>query len=106
MIAKFPASEDYATLQRANLKAALDPNMEQGLAKPLFERLIEIISARPEKDATDVKRLVTSYQYMMSYYSINKDAAKALEFAKKIYELQPDNQGIKETIDALSKAVK
>ena len=106
MITKFPASEDYATLQRANLKAALDPNMEQGLAKPLFERLIEIISARPEKDATDVKRLVTSYQYMMSYYSINKDAAKALEFAKKIYELQPDNQGIKETIDALSKAVK
>jgi tetratricopeptide (TPR) repeat protein len=106
MIAKFPASEDYATLQRANLKAALDPNMEQGLAKPLFERLIEIINARPEKDATDVKRLVTSYQYMMSYFSINKDAAKALEYAKKIYELQPDNQGIKETIDALSKAVK
>ena len=80
--------------------------MEQGLAKPFFEHLIEIINARPEKDATDQKRLVTSYQYMMSYYSINKDAATALEYAKKIYELQPDNQGIKETIDALSKAVK
>ena len=106
MIEKFPASEDFGTLQRANLKAALDPTMEQGLAKPFFEHLIDIINARPEKDATDQKRLVTSYQYMMSYYSINKDAAKALDFAKKIYELQPDNQGIKETIDALSKVVK
>ncbi|MBO4812328.1 MAG: hypothetical protein J5552_12340 [Prevotella sp.] len=77
------------------------------LAKPYFEQLIEKITAREERDATDNTRLEKSYRYLMFYYySIVKDNKMALDYANKILEVKPDDEGIQKVVESLSKVVK
>ena len=58
-------------------------------------------------DAQGKRYLETSYRYLMSYnYQVMKDNKAALECAQKILEIKPDDEGIKQVIETLSKAVK
>ena len=107
LVEKFPDAAEYALFQRGRVNAMLDPDSQQGLAKPHFEKLIESINAREEHDATDNSRLESSYRYLMSYYySVAKDNQTALEYANKILEVKPDDQGIQKVVESLSKAIK
>ena len=104
---KFPDAAEYALYQRATVNAIMDPDNTQALAKPYFEKLVELISARAEHDATDNTRLEKSYRYLMFYYySVAKDNKAALDYANKILEIKPDDEGIKKVVDSLSKTVK
>lgn len=104
LVAKFPDSEEYALFQRGRINNSLDPDMSQGLAKPHFERLIELISAREEADDTDKQRLEGGHRYLMAYYNAKKDYVNALEHAKKLLELKPEDEGITKLVDMLTKA--
>ena len=107
LVEKFPDAAEYALFQRGRVNAMLDPDSKQGLAKPHFEKLAEMISARPEHDATDNTRLESSYRYLMSYYySVAKDNKTALDYANKILEIKPDDEGIKKVVESLSKTAK
>ena len=107
LVEKFPDAAEYALFQRGRVNAMLDPDSQQGLAKPYFEKLIELINAREEHDATDNSRLESSYRYLMSYYySVAKDNKSALDWANKILEIKPDDEGIKKVVESLSKSVK
>lgn len=107
LVEKFPDAAEYALFQRGRVNAMLDPDSQQGLAKPYFEKLIELINAREEHDATDNSRLESSYRYLMSYYySVAKDNKTALDWANKILEIKPDDEGIKKVVESLSKSVK
>lgn len=104
LIEKFPDAEEYGLLQRGNVNSLIDTDMSQGLAKPYFEKLIELLTARTDRDDTDNRRLETCYRYMMSYnYQVVKDNAAALQFAQKILEIKPDDEGIKQVVETLSK---
>lgn len=80
---------------RARVNFELDPSSEQGLAKPYYEKMIEIVSA----DAEPNKNLLVEGNSYMSfyYYSLflkeNKaaDKAKVKEYAGKVLELDPEN---------------
>jgi len=105
MIEKFPGSEEYGYFQRARANANLDPDMEQALAKPYFEKVIELVSARENLDEIDKSRLENSYRYMLGYYnSIMKDKVNALEYAKKVQELAPSDN-INALVESLSKSI-
>jgi len=104
---KYPDAAEYALFQRANVNMSLDPKQEQGLAKPYFEKLVELINAHTERDATDETRLVASYGNLMQYYyNVEKNKEKALEYAKKLVEIKPDNEQFQKMVESLSKAVK
>jgi len=104
---KFPDAAEYAVYQRAAVNATLDPESTEGLAKPYFEKLVEMINARENHDATDNTRLEKSYRYLMFYYySIAKDNQQALNYANKILEVKPGDEGILKVVETLSKAVK
>ena len=104
---KFPDAAEYALYQRATVNAIIDPDNTQALAKPYFEKLIELINAREEHDATDNTRLEKSYRYLMFYYySIAKDNKTALDYANKILEIKPNDEGILKVVESLSKTVK
>ena len=105
LIAKFPDAEEYALWQRGRLNASVDTELT-GLAKPHFDRLIELISARADQDETDKKRLWDAYSYLMRYSVKNKDNRAALDSALKLQEISPDDADIKNVVEALSKAVK
>ncbi len=87
MIAKFPDAEEYALLQRGNLKAQMDTELK-GTAKAIFERLIELIKAHETIDDTDKGRLFNAYSYLMRYNVKQKNSAAALSNAESLLELQ------------------
>jgi tetratricopeptide (TPR) repeat protein len=105
MIAKFPDAEEYALLQRGNLKAQMDTELK-GTAKAIFERLIELIKAHETIDDTDKGRLFNAYSYLMRYNVKQKNSAAALSNAESLLELQPEDAEIKKVVETLRKAAK
>lgn len=100
---KYSNDEDiisYVLNRRGTLNAIMDPDSKQGLAKPIFEKQIQLIEPKADKGETDNKRLITAYRYMMSYALLiaeNKEEAKG--WADKILSLDPENtqaQAVKE----------
>lgn len=107
LVEKYPDAAEYGLFMRANANMNIDKDQSQGLAKPYYEKLIELITAHESLDATDETRLVASYGTLMQYhYNVAKDNAKALEYAKKLLELKPDNEQYQKMVESLSKAVK
>lgn len=105
-IEKFPNQEEYGLFQRGMANSNMDPEMTEGLAKPYFSKIIEnLTTSGKELTENDKQFLITSYRYLMSYsYQIAKDNQAALEYANKILELKPDDAGIQQVVETLSKA--
>ena len=56
-----------------------------------YEKLIELINAKPTKDETDNERLIESYRYMGYYFLLKKDKANSVMYWNKILEIDRDN---------------
>lgn len=100
LTANYENAAEYATFMRARVNAFKDPDSKNGLAKPFYEKLIELISPKAEKDAADKARLIEAYRYMISYHLIVKDdKATAKTVAAKLIEIDPTNETAKQVID-------
>lgn len=80
---------------RARANASLDPETEQGLAKPYYEAMINSIIS---KNSEDNNELVEGYQYLAYYYYLNYEKSKKAEdkaliksYSEKILEIDPEN---------------
>ena len=104
LVEKFADAEEYALWQRGRINAQIDGDLSQGLAKPYFERLAELITAHETVDDADKTRLFDAYSFLMRFYVKNKDSKTAYEYAKKLQELQPDDAEIQKVVEALAKA--
>lgn len=90
--AEFPNFEQSVTAQRAKLAFILDPEDKAGLAKPHYDKIIELINALDQKDESDNRLLVEAYTYNMVYYLKTKDdVATSKEYAHKILAIDPSN---------------
>ena len=97
----FENAVEYATFMRARVNAQMDPDSKLGLAKPYYEKLIELIEPRAEKDATERARIIESYRYLIAYYFIVKeDKAQAKSYSEKLIQIDPENEIAKQVIDA------
>ena len=103
MADKMPSVADFATLQRAHIGYALDPETKDGLAKPHYEKLIELILAKPTKEETDNERLIESYRYMGYYFMLKEDKANSIMYWNKILEIDPDNEMAKQALGLAEK---
>lgn len=98
---EFPDFEQSVLVQRAKLAFILDPEDKAGVAKPHYDKLIEVVNALEKKDASDLSQLKTALQYNIVYYvKVNEDIAKAKEYASKLQELDPEN-GLAKQVMAL-----
>lgn len=94
-----------AYLWLANTAASLDPELTVGLAKPKFEKVIEVAMQDSVKYATE---LFNSYNYLFSYYLFVKDKSKqdldqSLNYALKMNTLDPKNtQWVSQSTKSLS----
>ncbi len=84
--------------QQALASYRMDPDSEQGLARPYYEKTIEVILAKPEQDDTDKKVLVEAYSYLSYYYYLQYDKTKKAEdkanvksYAEKVLQIDPEN---------------
>jgi tetratricopeptide (TPR) repeat protein len=74
-------------LWRAKTSVQLDPDSKLGLAKPYYEKYLEL--------TTDTKKiskdLIDAYEYLGYYYMLQKDNAKAKDLWLKLKEIDPNN---------------
>lgn len=88
-------------LYRGQANYKLDESNKEGLAKPFYEKVIELGEADKAKNA---KSLIEAYRYMGDYtYSIQKDVTASKGYFNKILELDPNDQQAKDVLNALNK---
>ncbi len=99
-------SSNYASgwLLRAQINSNIDSTSEAGLAKPFYEKYIEIAL----NDSTNIARyrngVIEAYGYLAYYYIIQKDKQNGLLYLKKKLEfpLEPeDKKRVLQAIDQL-----
>lgn len=83
------------------VKTNQDPTSEKGLAKPYYDKIIEIGSVEPEKNKKD---LIDAYSYMAKYYVNKDDLTSVKTYLKKILELDPNNQMAVDAMKELNKS--
>ena len=82
--------------QRARTNFELDPDSELGLARPHYEKAIEVILAKGDTENNRI--LIEAYSYLSYYYYLQFDKTKKAEdkahvksYAEKVLELDPEN---------------
>lgn len=92
---KFPNNLSYVTIMRARINSQLDPETTEGLAKPYYEKYIELIKAEsPDKP----KLLLEPYRYLGYYYFLKEDKATSDSYWNKILEISPDDAVAKQAL--------
>lgn len=78
---------------RAKSNSQLDPDSKLALAKPHFEKVVELILAKPEALEKNKKDLIEAYEYLISYHLlIMKDSETATPLIDKVKEIDPTNK--------------
>jgi tetratricopeptide (TPR) repeat protein len=90
-------------LWRGHANAALDPETSQGLAKPYYEKSLELILKKIEDGgalATYRKDMIRIYLYEGVYFYQKQMKDSALYYANKVLEIAPDNADALNLIDS------
>jgi tetratricopeptide (TPR) repeat protein len=86
-------------LWRARSNSNLDPETKTGLAKPHYEKFMELASVDKEKNKA---QLIEANSYLGYYYYVKKDKPKSLGYWKEVKILEPGNKQAQAAIDDLS----
>jgi len=91
IIAKSP---DYvpAYLWTANTYSKMDPDFKMGLAKPKFEKMIEVA----QKDSLkNIGPMMDGFGYLSYYHMMSNNFGKAKEYYSRMINLDPNNKEYK-----------
>ena len=88
---RFPIQSTYAAYQCATMNNKLDKNGEKGLAKPDYQKVVELLEAKADRTKGEDTMLKYSLHYLMSNaFLYGKNKALAKEYANKILAIDPD----------------
>ena len=87
---KYPVQVVYATFMRASLNNKLDDNMKNSLAKPDYQKVVELLANKADRSKGEDTMLKTSYHYLMYNAFLNQNHAGAKEIAEKILVIDPE----------------
>ena len=91
MADKFPIQSIYAAYQCATMNNKLDKTGEKGLAKPDYQKVVELLESKANRDNSENTMLKYSYHYLMSNaFLYGKNKALAKEYANKILAIDPE----------------
>lgn len=96
---KFPYALDYATYQRALIHHQMNPDVKNGEAKPYYEKYAQLIEAKSEKSAAELKKLAVAYQYLAVYYIQNDNVTEAKAYANKLLEIKPEDETARQIVE-------
>ena len=74
-------------LWRAQNLSQIDTNSEQGLAKPFYEKVVELGTIDSATMIKNCQQLVQAYSYLASFYAQRKDNINTLMYLKKEIDL-------------------
>ncbi len=83
----------------ARSKSQQDTLLTEGLAKPFYEKVIEIGEVDKDKNKKD---LTAAYQYMGSYHMIKQENQIAKGYWEKVLALNPEDANAKEAIKLIN----
>jgi len=83
---------------KARVNALLDPETETGIAKPWYEKVINILEKTPEKNK---KELLESYQYLGYFYYLKKENEISKTYWNKILAIDPTDKKALEAIKGM-----
>lgn len=89
---KFDYAAIYAVNKQAGAYYQINPDLKVGAALPYYKKLIELIEAKADKEAGDIKKLGVAYQYLAVHYIQNDKVAEAKEWAAKLLQVRPDDE--------------
>jgi hypothetical protein len=99
MQGKYQDIDDFIAFQRARIGMYMDPESKQELAKPHYEKIIELLGNKTDLEKAEKSRLVEAYRYLISYWLIVKDdAATAKQVAEKLIKIDPENETAKQVL--------
>ena len=85
----------------ARSKSQIDSTMKEGLAKPMYDALLERALQNPEKNK---KEIIEAYEYNGAYYlQVKNDVLKSKEYFEKILAIDPNHAQAKEFMKELNK---
>ena len=88
---KFPIQNIYAAYQCATMNNKLDKTGEKGLAKPDYQKVVELLESKADRNNGENTMLKYSYHYLMSNaFLFGKNKPLAKEYANKILAIDPD----------------
>ncbi|MCD6068805.1 MAG: hypothetical protein K0S33_3631 [Bacteroidetes bacterium] len=92
------ASPNYAIgyFWRAKANVQQDPKNDKWLAKPYYEKGLELVKPEERSTASYKANVIEASEYLGYYYLVKKDNAKAKEYFNMIKELDPNNQKAKD----------
>ncbi|HEV8083521.1 MAG TPA: tetratricopeptide repeat protein [Chitinophagaceae bacterium] len=97
---KYP-EDIFGAYMRARSAEGIDSTGEQGLAKPYYQKVIDISDTTADK-STVKDKLIPAYRYMVaSAYNVQKDKITAMQFNDKILAIDPADATALKTKDAL-----
>lgn len=83
---------------RARVNAIIDPETVQGLAKPYYEKTIELLE---NSNKNNKKELVESYQYLGYYYYLKEDFPNSKIYWNKILTVDPSNTVAQQALEGI-----
>lgn len=94
-------------LFRARTNSLLDPTADLGLAKPYYEKTVEILFGK-EDPLANKRELIEAYRYLSYYYYVQFDKdksdsnkAETINFSNKLLEVDPGNSTATQLLEAL-----
>lgn len=101
-VAKYP-EQSFGYYWQARSNASLDKDMKEGLAIPVYKKLIEVLQS-DTTNANYKKWMVEAYAYLAAYEAnTQKDYNEAVDYFEKVLEVDPDNADAKRYIAILEK---
>lgn len=93
---------------RAGVNSMLDPQIKEGLAKPFYEKTLELIQAAGEMEQRQ-SIVLTVYEYLAVYYFYdfidnknNDSKQKAQEYCDLYMAINPEKESIRNLVEALN----
>jgi tetratricopeptide (TPR) repeat protein len=91
-------SDPTGSYYRAKCQEYNDPDRSLGLAKPYYEKTIEIAKAKPDKY---LRNLTDAYLYLAYYHQAKGDIATARTHYQKVLEYEPTNAKATEALQSI-----
>lgn len=88
IVAKNVPDSYLGVFWEARVNSLLDPETEQGLAKPYYEAATIILEKNKDKHPKD---LIECYRYMGYYYYLKKEMEESKSYWNKILEIDPND---------------
>ncbi|HOU69068.1 MAG TPA: hypothetical protein PKW49_10935 [Paludibacteraceae bacterium] len=85
-------------LWRARTNSALDPESEQGLAKPYYESALTVLDV---KNPRETRIVIECYSYLGYYYFLKKETDLSKSYWNKIIEVDPQNEVAKKALQGM-----